>query len=110
MNEKRSVLRVSVRTSRVNAGRFGSVLEVSVCVIVVNPRGSEIISLLTYQAPNGNYYGPLNLGSITLKGEVGARAYVDVFAIFSWVAGLFRHCTNLAERPILVLSPVLGTL
>ena len=47
-------------------------------------RGSEILSLLTYRAPDGNYYGPLNLASITLKGEVGARAYVDVFAIFSW--------------------------
>ena len=46
-------------------------------------RGSEIISLLKYQAPDGNYYGPLNLGSITLKGEVGARAYVDIWA-FGW--------------------------
>lgn len=47
-------------------------------------RGSEIIALLTYKTPDGKSYGPLNLASITLKGEVGARAYVDVFALFSW--------------------------
>jgi hypothetical protein len=43
-------------------------------------RGSEIIALLTH--PNG--YGPLNLGSIRLRGDVGARAYVDFWAPFSW--------------------------
>jgi len=47
-------------------------------------RGSELFALLTYQAPDGNYYGPLNLADIRLVGEVGARAYVDVFALFSW--------------------------
>jgi intracellular sulfur oxidation DsrE/DsrF family protein len=47
-------------------------------------RGSEIIALLTYQTPDGKYYGPLNLADIRLVGEVGARAYVDVFALFSW--------------------------
>lgn len=43
-------------------------------------RGSEIIALLTH--PNG--YGPLNLGSIRLRGDVGARAYVDFWAPFDW--------------------------
>ncbi len=45
MNEKRSVLRVSVRTSRTNAGRFGSVLLVSICEMLVTPRGSEMTSM-----------------------------------------------------------------
>ncbi len=43
-------------------------------------RGSEMIALLTH--PNG--YGPLNLGSIRLRGDVGARAYVDFWAPFGW--------------------------
>lgn len=43
-------------------------------------RGSEMIALLTH--PNG--YGPLNLGSIRLRGDVGARAYVDFWAPFDW--------------------------
>ena len=47
-------------------------------------RASEIYSLLTYKTPDGKSYGPLNLGSITLKGTVGARAYVDVFALVKW--------------------------
>jgi hypothetical protein len=47
-------------------------------------RASEIYSLLTYKTPDGKSYGPLNLGSIKLKGTVGARAYVDVNLLFGW--------------------------
>ena len=43
-------------------------------------RGSEMLALINH--PNG--YSFLNLGSITLKGEVGARAYVDFWAPFDW--------------------------
>ena len=43
-------------------------------------RGSEMLALINH--PNG--YSFLNLGSITLKGEVGARAYVDIWAPFDW--------------------------
>ncbi len=79
-------------------------------------RGSEIISLLTYKAPDGNYYGPLNLGTITLKGEVGARAYVDIFALFSWKTvweyEFFRatifELTFTAPRPLPQLGSVTG--
>ena len=43
-------------------------------------RGSEIIALVNLS----NGFGPLNLASLDLKGEVGARAYVDVFALFGY--------------------------
>lgn len=79
-------------------------------------RGSEIIALLKYKTPDGKSYGPLNLGSITLKGEVGARAYVEVFALFSWEtvweyeffrATIFEK-TFSAPRPVPTLAQVAG--
>ena len=73
-------------------------------------RGSEIIALIDH--PNG--YGPLNLGSITLKGEVGARAYVDFWAPFDWYNAWEQEFVRVTifEKTFAapLISPDLGTL